>query len=105
MRLARRETMAIARMSIAVLFSFERDRIQEMRISLGAVTPTPHRMSEAESLCTGQTPSDDLLRMVSGKISESVIRWSGIRPSTSYKRPVMESLFLRAFHKAMEGAG
>ena len=104
-RLARREAMAIARMSVAVVLKMEsrRRRIEDIRIAVGSVTPTPQRMPEVEVFLKGESPDEEVLRKASLKISEAMIRQSGIRPSTSYKRPVVEALFLRVMRKALEG--
>ena len=103
-RLARREVMAIARMSVAIVLQIEkgRGRIEDIRISLGAVTPTPQRMSDVEAYLKGKYPDEELLRMASKKVSEAVIHRTGIRPSTSYKAPVIEAMFIRAVRKALE---
>jgi len=103
-RLARRGAMAIARMSVAVLLRKVKSRIKDIRICVGAVTPIPQRMSEAEALLKDGAPDEALLKMASLKISEAMIRQSGIRPSTSYKRPVVEALFIRAARIALEDA-
>jgi CO/xanthine dehydrogenase FAD-binding subunit len=103
-RLARREGMAIARMSVALLLQMEkeRNRIEDIRISAGAVTPTPQRVSDAEAVLKGKSPDEELLKIASKKVSEAMVRWSGVRPSTVYKRPVIESLFMRAMRKALD---
>jgi len=99
-RLARRDAMAIARMSVAVILQIGENRIKDIRISVGSVTPTPQRMSEAEAFLRGKTPDEELLQKASFKISGSMIQQSGIRSSTSYKRPVVEALFVRAMRQA-----
>lgn len=101
-RLARREAMAIARMSVAVILQIEKNRIEDIRISVGSVTPTPQRMSEAEAFLRGKTPGEELLQKASLKISGPMVQQSGIRPSTSYKKPVVEYLFMRAMRKVLE---
>jgi len=101
-RLARREAMAIARMSVAVILQIEKNRIEDIRISVGSVTPTPQRMSEAEAFLRGKSPDEEVLQKASLKISETMIRESGVRPSTSYKKPVVEALFIRAMRKVLE---
>jgi CO/xanthine dehydrogenase FAD-binding subunit len=101
-RLARRDAMAIARMSIAVVLKIEKNRIEDIRIAVGSVTPTPQRMSEAEAYLRGKSPDEESLQKASLKVSETMIQQSGIRPSTSYKRPVIEALFVRAMRKALE---
>ena len=105
-RLARRAAMAIARMSVAVVLRMIRgeNRIEEVRISAGAVTPTPHRMSEAESILTGKNPDEGTMKKAAQCISEAMIRWSGVRPSTAYKAPVVEALFLRCMRQALENS-
>jgi CO/xanthine dehydrogenase FAD-binding subunit len=102
-RLARRNAMAIARMSVAILLQTKKDRIEDIRISVGSVTPIPQRMSEAEVFLRGKSPDEEALKRASFKVSETMIHRSGVRPSTSYKRPVVEALFMRAMRKALEG--
>ena len=102
-RLARREAMAVARMSVAVIVRLERGRFKDVRISVGSVTPTPRRMSESEGVLKGRTPDEEGLKLAAHRVSETMIRQSGIRPSTSYKKPVIEALLLRAMRGALEG--
>jgi CO/xanthine dehydrogenase FAD-binding subunit len=101
-RLARRDAMAIARMSVAVVLQIEKNRIGDVRIAVGSVTPTPQRMSEAETFLKGKSPDEESFQKASLKVTETMIRQSGIRPSTSYKKPVVEALFIRAMRKALE---
>jgi CO/xanthine dehydrogenase FAD-binding subunit len=101
-RLARRNAMAIARMSVAVLLRKNKGCMEDVRISVGAVTPTPQRMSEGEALLEERPPDEAVLKKASLKVSETMIRQSGVRPSTSFKRPVVEALFLRAIRIALE---
>jgi CO/xanthine dehydrogenase FAD-binding subunit len=104
-RLARREAMAIARMSVAVIVQLERGRFEDVRISVGSVTPTPRRMTEAEAGLKGSSPDEAGLKLAAHRVSETMIRQSGIRPSTSYKKPVVEALVMRAMRGALEGSG
>jgi len=101
-RLARRDGMAIARMSIAVLLQREGNRMKEVRISVGAITPTPQRMKEAESLLEDQPFDLERLRVASEKVSSEMVLRSGVRPSTSYKSPVVKALMMRAIQQAFE---
>ena len=106
-RLARRDAMAIARMSVAVVLEKEKRKkqIRDIRIAAGSVTPTPQRFSEAEDFLRGKLPDEETLRRASLKISEMMINRTGIRPSTPYKRPVIEALFIRGIRMALEGRG
>ncbi len=103
-RLARRDAMAIARMSVAIVLEMEKRKkqIREIRIAAGSITPTPRRFSEAEDLLRGKSPDEEILQKASLKISEMMINRTGIRASTPYKRPVIETLFMRGMRKALE---
>jgi CO/xanthine dehydrogenase FAD-binding subunit len=101
-RLARRDAMAIARMNVAIILQIGKNRIEDVRIAVGSVTPTPQRMSEAETFLKGKLPDQRSLQKASLKVSEAMIQRSGIRTSTSYKKPVVEALFMRAVKKALE---
>jgi len=104
-RLARRDAVAIARMSVAIVLEMEKrkKRIKEIRIAAGSVTPTPQRFSEAEGFLSAKSPDEETLRRTSLKISEIMINRTGIRASTPYKRPVIEALFMRGMRQALEG--
>jgi len=104
-RLARRDAMAIARMSVAIALEMEKGnkRIKDIRIAAGAVTPTPRRFSEGEDFLRGKSPDEATLQRASLKVSEMMINRTGIRASTPYKRPVIEALFMRGLRKALEG--
>ncbi len=103
-RLARREAIAVTWMSIAIILRMERNmgRIEDVRISLGAMTSTPDRMWDAEVLLRGKRPDEKLLQMASEKVSEAMVSGSGIRPETPYKSAVVKPLFVRAFKQALE---
>ena len=103
-RLARRDAMAIARVNVAIVLQIEKRnrRIEDIRISVGSVTPIPQRMLEAEAFLKGKSPDEESLQKASLKVSETMIQQSGIRPSTSYKKPVVGALFIRAMRKVLE---
>ena len=101
-RLARRDAMAIARMSVAIILQIAKNRIEEVRIAVGSVTPTPQRMSKAEIFLKGKSPVEETLKKASLNVAKTMVQQSGVRPSTSYKKPVVEALFMRAIKKALE---
>jgi len=105
-RLARREAMTIARMSVAIVLRREEEKgpTEDLRISAGSVTPVPRRMSEAEEILKGKLLEEELIKVASQKVSDAMVRLSGLRPSTPYKAPVIEALFVRALRKVLEGS-
>ncbi len=94
--------MAIARMSVAIVLQMEKGRVEDIRISAGAVTPTPQRIFDVETMLKGKMLDENLIKNASRKVSEAMIQRSGIRPSTSYKAPVVEALFVRGLRRALE---
>jgi CO/xanthine dehydrogenase FAD-binding subunit len=68
---------------------------------VGAVTPAPNRMSNAEAVLRKKSPDEEVLRQASQEVSGAMLHWSGVRPSTAYKKPVVEALFVRALRKAL----
>lgn len=97
-RVARRRALAIARMNLATSATIDKDRvITEMRLSVGSVTPSPCRMKLVEDLCVGKRPSLSLAREAAEAVSAEMIRQSGVRASTEYKKPAVEGLVIKGF--------
>jgi len=104
-RIIRRKAMATARINGALVL-WRRDGkgpIEEIRISVGSVTPVPCRMPEAENLLRGTLPSDGLIEQVCSSVGEAMVASSGVRKSTEYKLPVVQSLVKRAIQDALAG--
>jgi CO/xanthine dehydrogenase FAD-binding subunit len=58
-------------------------------------------MSEAESILTGKKTDEETMKKAAQCISGTMVRRSGVRPSTAYKAPVVEALFLRCMRQAL----
>lgn len=102
-RLARRKAMAIARINGAVLL-WQKDGggpIDEIRISVGSVTPVPYRMVEAEKFLKGTVPSEETIEKACLMVGQAMVEASGIRKSTEYKQPVVSVLVHRAIKDAL----
>jgi len=102
-RITRRKAMATARINGALIL-WRRDRkgpIEEIRISIGSMTPIPCRMLEAEDLLRGTLPSEGLIEQACSSIGQAVVGSSGIRKSTEYKLPVVQTLVKRAIQDAL----
>ena len=89
--------MAIARINLAAVGSVDEDRrISDIRVSAGSVTPSPCRMRAAEETLEGNVPNTELIREAAGKVSEEMVRQSGIRISTEDKKPAVEGMVIKA---------
>ncbi|MCA1959740.1 MAG: xanthine dehydrogenase family protein subunit M [Desulfomonile sp.] len=96
-RIARRRALSIARMNVAALGLVDGNGvIQDLRLSVGSVTPRPCRMTVAEDVLTSNKPDKKVFWEAAEKVSHEMVRWSGIRPTTEYKKPAVEGLVYRA---------
>jgi CO/xanthine dehydrogenase FAD-binding subunit len=94
--IARRKTLSIARINAAVLGLLDSNRkISDIRICAGSITPAPGRQSEAEKYLMGKTPNLRTFLEAAELVSSDMIRKSGTRSSTEYKKPALEGLILK----------
>lgn len=101
-RIARRKTLSIARMNVAALGLLAADGlVLDLRLSVGSVTPRPCRMTAAEEIVKQRKPGGELLWKAAESVSKEMVRWSGIRPTTEYKRPAVEGLVFRALSEIL----
>ncbi len=102
-RVARRKTMATARINGAVVLWQKKagGPIEEIRISIGSVTPIPCRMWEAEKVLRGAIPSEGTIERASRLVARAMVEASGLRKSTEYKQPVVSILVSRAIKNAI----
>ncbi|MEW6623346.1 MAG: xanthine dehydrogenase family protein subunit M [Bacillota bacterium] len=101
-KLGRRKALAIARMNIAAAITLDSEgKVVEARIAPGSVLPKPDRVRTAEELLLGKAPDQKLLEEAGRKVSEEMIKRSGIRWSTEYKKPVIEALTQRVINQAL----
>lgn len=92
-KLGRRRTVAISRITLAVLMSNRNDLIEEIRIASGAVTPIGIRFHELEEFAKGKKVEDRFLKTLSRKLGENILRITGLRWSSEYKLPVVQQKF------------
>ena len=102
LKLGRRESLAIARLSVAVLLDVDESRkISEAAIAPGACLPMPARIARAEQALAGRIPDEEVVASASREVGEEMVRVSGVRWSTEYKKPVVCALTKRAIWKAL----
>lgn len=103
-KLGRRKALAISRINIAfILRTDEENYVREARIVPGCIFPTPDRVNSAEDLMIGRILTEELIEEAGEKVSEEMIKRTGIRWSTEYKKPVIEALTRRVIKQAKEG--
>ena len=98
-KIGRRRSLAVARMSMA--FTVDREMngtISFIRLALGACTPTPGRMRQAETFFMGKKMDERTLLEGARLVAEEMVKITGRRPSTVYKEEAVQGLFLRMFY-------
>jgi carbon-monoxide dehydrogenase medium subunit len=81
---------------IAVRYRAGGGRCQELRLVVGAVSPTPVRVTEAEALAVGQTITADLATEIGRVAAAAVDPIDDLRGSVAYKRHLVAVLARRA---------
>lgn len=96
-RIGRRRAMAIARINLAAAASFDPEgAISDFRMSIGSMTPQPYRAVPAEQMLLGKRPEGVLIAEVARIATQDMIKRSGVRSSTEYKKPAAEGLIIRS---------
>ncbi len=101
-RIARRKALAIARINAAAMARLDSTGvIEDLRLSVGSITPQPTRMSAAENHLKGRRPNIATIQEAAEIVTQEMIRKSGIRPSTEYKKPAVEGLVIKALSRVL----
>ena len=103
-KIGRRRSLAVARMSMA--FTVDREMngtISFIRLALGACTPTPGRMRQAETFFMGKKMDERTLLEGARLVAEEMVKITGRRPSTVYKEEAVKGLFMRMLYPLMSG--
>ena len=100
---AEMKKLAGAKLSDIVLqeIARSRQRIEDVRVAIGAVGPVPERLSEVEDQLTGQAPSPALLRAAASQVAERVRS----RSRQAYRREVLVNFVERGLVAALADAG
>ncbi|MBI5830328.1 MAG: FAD binding domain-containing protein, partial [Chloroflexi bacterium] len=100
-KFALRNAMTISLVSGAVVLHMDGKRIREAGLALGAATPKPIRVTQAEEMLKGQTPTDALVREVAKVAAASTSPISDIRASAEYRREMTEVMTRRIIERAL----
>jgi xanthine dehydrogenase FAD-binding subunit len=92
-KLGRRQAVAISRLTIAVLLETKSNKISDIRIASGAVTPIGTRFLNLEEYAIGKELNEKLFMELARKMGEEVLSVTGLRWSSAYKLPVVQQMF------------
>lgn len=91
-KLGRRNAMAVSVVSLAVALHMNGKVCADAAVALGALAPTPLRMTAVEALLRGKEIDDELARQCGELAAESADPITDIRASAEYRRIVCRNM-------------
>jgi len=85
---------------VAVLAEMEKGACAELRLVVGAVSPKPVRLEEAESMARGKKLTPELIERIAADASSRVEPIDDLRGTADYKRHLVNVLVRRALSAA-----
>lgn len=106
LKIGRRRAMALSIVSVAALVSLGEDgrTVENVRVALGAVAPTPLRASRAEAILRGQAFSEELIDEAASAAAEECMPITDMRGTAEYRRDASRVLVKRALSAAWRRA-
>ncbi len=103
LKLGRRKSMDLALVSVAVLFTHDRERrtFRHMRIALGSVAPTPIRSRRAEKRLEGSLIEEEAIAEAADIASRECHPIDDLRSSAEYRREMVKVLVKRAIQHSL----
>jgi CO/xanthine dehydrogenase FAD-binding subunit len=102
-KLEPRHSMDLAVVGVAVLVILNGDTCQDIKIGLGAVSPTPMRAKKAENTLKGQKLNTGIIEKASQTASEESQPIDDQRASAEYRRDMVKVLTMRAINMLRAG--
>jgi CO/xanthine dehydrogenase FAD-binding subunit len=94
-KLGRRRAVAISRLTLAVMMNLDENKVKDILIASGAVTPIGTRFPKLEQFAYGKLLNDNLCKELAKKMGEEVLAVTGLRWSSAYKLPVAQQMFFQ----------
>ena len=87
--------------SVAVWVVADKNKVQDIRIALGGVAPTPIRAGKSEDAFKGQSLDWDRIAELSETVMEEIRPITDVRGSAEYRKKVSASLLAKAVRQAV----
>lgn len=102
-KVGHRRSLLISNVCMAAMVRVDatRRRIEDVRVAIGAVGPTPERLGDIEDLLIGTEPDGALLRRIAGGVADRVRS----RTRRTYRREVLGNFVERSLVVALGHAG
>jgi len=99
-----RVSVDLALVGVGVVLTMDGDSCKDIKISLGAVAPTPIRAKKAEKLLKGKKIDENLIEEAGKIASEEASPIDDIRASAFYRTEIVKVYTKRAIRQALEQA-
>lgn len=94
-KVAKREALAISRLSVAYAIKEKNGIFEDVRVAIGSVTPFPFRARRLEEKLRGKRKDTKELKELCQLLFDEIREISGDRPSYKYKFPVLRDLITK----------
>ncbi|MCM0650651.1 FAD binding domain-containing protein [Clostridium swellfunianum] len=98
-KVGRRKSLAISRMTLAIALKEKDGFIEDLRLCPGAMLPKHTRLYNTEKNFKGQKLTSEVIESIAGSAVEEAIAMSGRRWSAEYKEPVLKGLIIRTLEQ------
>jgi carbon-monoxide dehydrogenase medium subunit len=107
LKLGRRKAVSLAVVGVAVWVDIDRDRrkFQEVRIALGAVSPTPVRAKEGEAFLSGKEIEMEVIEEGARLVSGEAHPIDDFRASADYRKEMVRVLTRRGVESCLNRLG
>jgi CO/xanthine dehydrogenase FAD-binding subunit len=101
-RSLKRTSVDLCKLNCAVKVVMRKDRCDDIRIVLGAVSPTAVRAKKAEEALRGKEASDENIENAARKVPEDISPVTDGRSTAEYRRQVSQVVVRRLIKQAVE---
>jgi xanthine dehydrogenase small subunit len=95
-RVTKRATWAIARLSVAWAVQEREGIFNDVRLAIGSCTPMPFRPAKVEAFLKGNKKTDATIDRAIEMVIDEIKQITGMRPSFTYKIPVLKGILQAA---------
>jgi CO/xanthine dehydrogenase FAD-binding subunit len=100
-KVGQRKSLAISKVSLAALGWIKNQKIEEIRISTGSVSPQIRRANKTEAILNNQVLSEEIIEKARMSIMEEVTPIKDIRSTVEYRRYICGELLREALYNAI----
>jgi len=99
-KVGQRFAMAISKVSLAVICTFDDNIISEIRISAGSVSSKIKRAKQTEKILAGNKITKNIIKQAVASIESEISPITDIRSTRSYRKYICGNLLMEALYQA-----